>query len=138
MTVNVKTNNSNKTLIEKNQKVSISITKLWSGDVRDYEVTITLSDIPANYTALCFLGKDDDYPTYCAKNIVWNTNNFIDNSEALIGMSAMGNEYWSCIIRNAKTQVTKKSITVESQKFTSKTISTPIRLIAAYGLNLVV
>ena len=108
MTVNVKTNNSNKALIEKNQKVSISMTELWSGNVKDYSVTITLSDIPANYTALCFLGQDDNN-TYYTKNIVWNTNNFIDNTEALIGISSMGNEYWLCIIGNAETQVTKKS-----------------------------
>lgn len=113
------------------------MTKLWSGNVIDYAVTITLSDIPANYTALCFLGQDDNH-TYYTKNIVWNTNNFIDNSEALIGISSMGNEYWTCVIGNAKTQVTKKSITVATQRFTSKTVSTPVRLIAVYGLNFVV
>lgn len=137
MSFNVKSNNSNKTLIEKNQKVSISMTELWSGNVKDYSVTITLSDIPANYTALCFLGQDDNN-TYYTKNIVWNTNNFIDNSEALIGISSMGNEYWLCIIGNAKTQVTKKSITVATQRFASKTVSAPVRLIAVYGLNFVV
>ena len=137
MTVNVKSNGSTKTLIEKNQKVSISTTKLWSGNVRDYAVTITLSDIPANYAALCFLGQDSK-STYYTKNIVWITNNFINDNENLVGISSMENEYWACIIGNAKTQVTKKSITVATQRFTSSTISTPVRLIAVYGLNFVV
>ena len=137
MSFNVKSNNNNKTLIEKNQKVSISMTKLWTGNVRDYAVTIALSDIPANYAALCFLGQDSK-STYYAKNIVWITNNFIDNNENLTGISSMENEYWVCMIGNAKTQVTKKSITVATQRFTSNTISTPVRLIAVYGLNFVV
>ena len=49
MTVNVKSNSSNKTLVEKNQKVSISMEKLWSGTARNWEVNITLSKAPNNY-----------------------------------------------------------------------------------------
>lgn len=131
MTVNVKSNSSNKTLVEKNQKVSISMEKLWSGTARDWEVNITLSKAPNNFSALVFESNEDG----TAKNIIWLTNSYSSN-EQLIGVSQMKTRYWT--VRMNSSYVNSKTIKVASQYFDSPTISTCARLIAVYGLNFVV
>lgn len=131
MTVNVKTNNNTKVLVEKNQKVSISMEKLWSGTARDWEVDITLSKAPNNFSALVFESDEDT----TVKNIIWLTNSYSSN-EQLIGTSFMKSRKW--IVMMNSSYVNSKTIKVASQYFDSPTISTCARLIAVYGLNFVV
>lgn len=131
MTVNVKSNNNTKTLVEKNQKVSISMEKLWSGTARDWEVSITLSKAPNNFSALVFESNEDE----TIKNIVWLTNSYSSNEE-LIGISQTKRRRW--VIQMNSSYVNSKTIKVASQYFDSPTISTCARLIAVYGLNFVV
>ena len=132
MTVNIKTNNNTKTLVEKNQKVSISMEKLWSGTARDWEVSITLSKAPNNFSALVFESNED---ATAKKNIIWLTNSYSSN-EQLIGTSFMKARSW--IVMMNSSYVNSKTIKVASQYFDSPTISTCARLIAVYGLNFVV